>query len=86
VALTGKDPNSVTYAENSPYNVRTHLGLPPTPVSNPGVASLQAAIRPAAGDWLYYVVADAAGHHIFTADENAWSVAVAKCKANGWGC
>ncbi|HEV2885823.1 MAG TPA: endolytic transglycosylase MltG [Jatrophihabitans sp.] len=86
VALTGKDPNSVTYTENSPYNVRTRLGLPPTPVSNPGEASLQAAIHPAAGDWLYYVVADAAGHHIFTADEDAWSAAVAKCKANGWGC
>jgi UPF0755 protein len=86
VALTGKDPNTVTYTENSPYNVRTHPGLPPTPVSNPGAASLQAAVHPAAGDWLYYVVADAAGHHIFTDDEKAWSAAVAKCKANGWGC
>jgi len=86
VALTGKNPNSVTYTENSPYNVRTHLGLPPTPVSNPGEASLRAALKPAAGNWLYYVVADAAGHHIFTADENAWSAAVARCKANGWGC
>jgi UPF0755 protein len=86
VGLTGKDPNSVTYAENSPYNVRIHPGLPPTPVSNPGEASLLAAIRPAPGNWLYYVVADAAGHHIFTADENAWAAAVAKCKANGWGC
>jgi UPF0755 protein len=86
VALTGKNPNSVTYTENSPYNVRTHRGLPPTPVSNPGEASLQAAIHPAAGNWLYYVVADAAGHHIFTADEKTWLAAVAKCKANGWGC
>jgi peptidoglycan lytic transglycosylase G len=86
VGLTGKDPNSVTYTENSPYNVRTHRGLPPTPVSNPGVASLRAAVNPAAGNWLYYVVADAAGHHIFTADEKVWSAAVAKCKANGWGC
>ena len=86
VALTGKDPDSVTYTEDSPYNVRTHTGLPPTPVSNPGEASLRAAIQPAAGDWLYYVVSDAAGHHIFTADEDVWSAAVAKCKANGWGC
>ena len=86
VALTGKDPNSVTYTENSPYNVRIHRGLPPTPVSNPGVASLQAAVHPAAGDWLYYVVSDAAGHHVFTADEDVWSAAVAKCRANGWGC
>lgn len=86
VAQTGKDPNSVTYTENSPYNVRTHRGLPPTPVSNPGEASLRAAIQPAAGNWLYYVVADAAGHHLFTASENVWAAAVAKCKANGWGC
>jgi UPF0755 protein len=86
VALTGKDPDTVTYTEDSPYNVRTHTGLPPTPVSNPGEASLRAAVQPAAGDWLYYVVSDSAGHHIFTADEDVWSAAVAKCKANGWGC
>jgi UPF0755 protein len=86
VALTGKNPNSVTYHENSPYNVRIHPGLPPTPVSNPGEASLKAATHPAAGNWLYYVVADAAGHHVFTASENVWAAAVAKCKANGWGC
>jgi UPF0755 protein len=86
VALSGKNPNSVTYTEDSPYNVRTHRGLPPTPVSNPGEASLQAAIHPAAGNWLYYVVADAAGHHVFTADDKVWAVAVAKCRANGWGC
>jgi UPF0755 protein len=86
VALEGKDPNSVTYQENSPYNVRTHTGLPPTPISNPGEASLQAAINPAAGDWLYYVVNDAAGHHLFTADETTWAAAVARCKAKGWGC
>jgi UPF0755 protein len=86
VALTGKDPDSVTYTEDSPYNVRTRVGLPPTPVSNPGEASLQAAIQPAAGDWLYYVVSDSAGHHIFTADEDVFVAAAAKCKANGWGC
>jgi UPF0755 protein len=86
VALTGKDPDSVTYTEDSPYNVRTRVGLPPTPVSNPGEASLQAAIQPAAGDWIYYVVSDSAGHHVFTADEDVFTAAVAKCKANGWGC
>lgn len=86
VALTGKDPDTVTYTEDSPYNVRTRVGLPPTPVSNPGEASLRAAIQPAAGDWLYYVVSDAAGHHVFTADEDVFAAAVAKCKANGWGC
>ena len=86
VALEGKDPNSVTYREDSPYNVRIHTGLPPTPISNPGEASLQAAINPAPGNWLYYVVDDAAGHHLFTADEPTWAAAVATCKAHGWGC
>ncbi|MDQ2837022.1 MAG: endolytic transglycosylase MltG [Actinomycetota bacterium] len=84
VALTGKDPNSTTYTENSPYNVRTHLGLPPTPVSNPGEASLQAAVQPAAGNWLYYVVDDAAGHHLFTNSDAVRQQATDKCKAEGW--
>jgi UPF0755 protein len=84
VALTGKDPNQTTYTEDSPYNVRIHTGLPPTPVSNPGEASMQAAIHPATGDWLYYVVKDAAGHHLFTNDVQVWQTALAKCQAAGW--
>jgi len=84
VALQGKDPDSTTYQENSPYNVRLHTGLPPTPVSNPGEASMVAALHPAAGDWLYYVVSDAAGHHEFTADPKVFEAAQAKCESNGW--
>lgn len=86
LAVIGKDPNSVTFKENSPYNVRLHTGLPPTPISNPGVASLRAAVNPDDGDWLYYVVSDAAGHHFFTSDPNAFEAAVARCQANHWGC
>lgn len=86
LALEGKDPNSVTFKENSPYNVRVRLGLPPTPISSPGSASLQAAVNPDPGNWLYYVVDDAAGHHFFTNDPNAFEAAVQKCRANGWGC
>jgi UPF0755 protein len=84
VALEGKDPNSTTYTENSPYNVRTHLGLPPTPVSNPGEASMLAALHPAAGNWLYYVVDDAAGHHLFTDSDSVRAQATARCQAAGW--
>jgi UPF0755 protein len=86
LAIEGKDPNSVTFTENSPYNVRTHTGLPPTPISNPGEASLLAAVNPAAGDWKWYVVGDAAGHHLFFDNEQQWTAAVDKCRANGWGC
>ena len=37
------------------YNTRTHRGLPPTPICNPGLASLKAAAHPAKVNYLYYV-------------------------------
>jgi uncharacterized YceG family protein len=43
-------------AMNSPYNTRLHRGLPPTPIGNPGLASLEAAAHPANVPYLYYVV------------------------------
>ena len=47
---------------DSPYNTRVHAGLPPTPISNPGSASIEAAANPARVPYLYYVAApDATG-------------------------
>src|SRR3984893_13706758 len=46
-----------TYAElqlNSPYNTRTHPGLPPGPISNPGKAALLACINPPQTQYLFY--------------------------------
>jgi len=40
---------------NSPYNTYKVAGLPPTPISNPGLASLQAAINPAKTNYLFYI-------------------------------
>ena len=52
---------------NSPYNTRTHTGLPPTPISNPGVASILAAAHPAHVPYLYYVAgADGCGEQVFS--------------------
>jgi uncharacterized YceG family protein len=55
---------------NSPYNTRLRPGLPPTPIANPGLASIRAAANPArAVDYLYYVRKPKSTAHYFTADE-----------------
>lgn len=85
--LKGLDPTKQIYAQTKgPFNTYSHDGLPPTPIGNPGMDALQAAIQPAAGDWLYYVNADAAGHLFFTNSEVAFAKAAQKCRANSWGC
>ncbi len=48
-------------AINSPYNTRLNTGLPPTPISNPGLSSIEAALNPANTNYLYFF-ADKQGH------------------------
>ena len=52
---------------DNPYNTRKFPGLPPTPIGNPGLASLQAAAHPAQVDYLYFVRKPDKVHHYFTA-------------------
>ena len=40
---------------NSPYNTYKYLGLPPTPISNPSLDAIAATLKPASGDWLYFI-------------------------------
>jgi len=53
-------------ASPEPYNTRVHTGLPPTPIANPGLASLQAAAHPARVDYLYYLARPGGGAMYFT--------------------
>lgn len=55
-------------ATDTPYENRRRTGLPPTPIASPGEAALNAALQPADGPWLYYVLADDQGRHLFTDD------------------
>jgi UPF0755 protein len=60
-------------AIDSPYNSYKHAGLPPTPIANPGKASLDAAFNPQKSDYLYYVY-KGDGHSAFAktlAEHNA---------------
>lgn len=54
-------------ASPEPYNTRVHPGLPPTPICNPGLASLQAAAHPAHADYIYYVAIPGKAAQYFTA-------------------
>jgi UPF0755 protein len=53
---------------NNPYNTRKFAGLTPTPIGNPGLASMQAAAHPAKVKYLYFVRKPDNVHHYFTAD------------------
>lgn len=55
---------------DSPYNTRVVKGLPPAPICNPGVASINAALNPTTGVEYLYFIADANGKMSFTASYN----------------
>ncbi|HWT89749.1 MAG TPA: endolytic transglycosylase MltG, partial [Solirubrobacterales bacterium] len=66
-------------AIDSPYNSRTNTGLPPGPIANPGLDSLEAAAHPAKTDHLFYVTTPGAcGKLTFTETEDEFEEAVAE--------
>jgi peptidoglycan lytic transglycosylase G len=68
----------------SPYNTYIHGGLPPGPISNPGANALEAAAKPAPGNWLYFITVNPdTGETRFTASDKQWA-AWRKQLLNGW--
>jgi uncharacterized YceG family protein len=79
---TGNYTKPLTESElavDSPYNSRTNAGLPPGPISNPGLASIRAAAHPPTTDYLFYVTTPGAcGKLTFAKTEAEFEAAVNK--------
>ena len=69
-------------AVDSAYNTYKNRGLPPGPIANPGLRSIQAALKPANCPYLYYV-ARPDGSHVFTRTLEEHNRAVAAIRAEG---
>ncbi|MEA2194931.1 MAG: hypothetical protein QOG42_1365, partial [Solirubrobacteraceae bacterium] len=87
-----KPSGALTQSElalDSPYNTRKRAGLPPTPIGNPGLASIRAAASPANVKYRYFVVKPGTcGEHVFAAtieehDRNVARYAGARAQAGG---
>ncbi len=67
--------------EPSPYNTRIHTGLPPTPIANPGLASLQAAASPPSTRDLYFVEVKPDGQLGYASTSAGFTQLQAQCRA-----
>ena len=84
LGVPGTEALRVSQLESdNPYNTRNRTGLPPTPIANPGLASMQAAAHPAKVDYVFFVRKPDRIHHFFTASESEF---YAKACEYGFGC
>jgi UPF0755 protein len=68
---------------NNNYSTTVNKGLPPTPISNPGKAAVDAAAKPEDGKWLYFVVTGKDGSSSFTDSLDVHEQNIEKCRAIG---
>ena len=84
--ISGRDREDLDFESDSPYNTRRVAGIPPTPIAAPGQASLEGALDPAEGNWIYYVLQDEQGNHFFTDSFAEFNEAKAECARLDLGC
>lgn len=82
-ALGTRDVAEFNRDFDSPYNTYLVAGLPPTPISAPGKASLEAAAAPEATSYFYYVLSDLEGHHAFAETLEEHNANVAQAREDG---
>lgn len=82
-ALESRDPDDFDSSVDSPYNTYERAGLPPTPISAPGLAALEAAAAPADTEFLYYVLSDTDGSHTFSTTLEEHNAAVQQAREDG---
>jgi UPF0755 protein len=84
IYVTGNTQLTLTDLQTeSPYNTRLTKGLPPTPIAAAGSASLEAAMAPLPGQWMFYVLADEAGRHSFSVSSQEFERDKARCQERG---
>ena len=83
--LADETGEPIDFESESPYNTRINPGLPPSPIAAPGRSSIDAALNPATGPWLYYVL-EAEDQHFFTDDYDEFLEKKDECEAEGLGC
>jgi UPF0755 protein len=66
---------------NNKWSTHLNRGLPPTPIANPGKAAFDAAVQPADGPWLYFVLVDKSGRSAFAKTLPEHEANIEKCKA-----
>ena len=77
----GLQPSVAQLNQPSPYNTRINKGLPPTPIANPGLASLEAAANPATTTYLYFVEINPDGQLGFASDGTGFEHLQHECRA-----
>jgi UPF0755 protein len=79
----GKTITRAQLNTKNPYNTTLNYGLPPTPIANPGLASMQAAAHPAKVDYLYFVRKPDKIHHFFTSNLDTFNAYIAAHPVKG---